>query len=168
MSLKFQVKMTTKVMYNFLIYYTYTQAGAIIGAAFGGVSLGIGIYKWIQGEYSFGLIGFVFALIFLIMPPITLRGKAKKQVADSGLLNTMIDYEINEEGITTTQGDLESRLKWIELSKAVTTNNSIIIYITKIQAFIFPKKDLGKQYGAVINMIVTYMPADRVNLKNKQ
>ena len=166
MSVKFQVKMTTKVMYQFLIHYTYTQVGGIIGTAFGGISLGIGIHEWGLGEYSFGLICFAFALIFLVMPPITLRGKAKKQVVDSGLLDVVIDYELAEEGITTTQGDSVSKLKWEELLKAVTTNNSIIVYITKVHVFIFPKKDLGEQYIAVVNMISTHMPPDKVNLKS--
>ena len=49
--------------------------------------------------------------------------------------------------------------------KAVSTVNSIIVYTTKTNACIFPKKDLGEQKDKVIEMISTHMPPKKVKIR---
>ena len=43
MSVKFEVKMTDKIMYDFLLYHTYTHMSGLLGAMIGVLALGMGI-----------------------------------------------------------------------------------------------------------------------------
>lgn len=40
MSVKFEVKMTDKIMYDFLLYHTYTHMSGLLGAMIGVLALG--------------------------------------------------------------------------------------------------------------------------------
>ena len=43
MSVKMDVQMTPRAMYDFLLYHTYSHLSGLIGAIFGVVVLGLGI-----------------------------------------------------------------------------------------------------------------------------
>ena len=49
--------------------------------------------------------------------------------------------------------------------KAVSTQQSLIVYTSKVNASIFPKKDLGQRTAAVIEMISTHMPPAKVKIR---
>ena len=44
MSVKFEVKMTDKIMYDFLLYHTYTHMSGLLGAMIGVLALGNQLY----------------------------------------------------------------------------------------------------------------------------
>ncbi|MGO5052577.1 YcxB family protein [Lachnospiraceae bacterium LCP25S3_G4] len=166
MTIKLQVKMTTKAMFDFMLYHTYHHFSGLFGSVFGVVTLILGVRSWRMEDYSSGLILFMFAFLFLIFTPFTLRSKAKKQVEKTPMFQEEIHYEFNEDGIITSQGDAKTSVAWKELVKAVSTNHSIIIYITRVRAFIFPKEALGEEYPAVVEMISTHMPPAKVNIRH--
>lgn len=43
MNIKFEVKMTKKAMFDFMLYTSYTSLSGIVGVIFGGVTLVLGI-----------------------------------------------------------------------------------------------------------------------------
>ena len=51
------------------------------------------------------------------------------------------------------------------MQKAVSTGKSIIVYTSKTTASIFPKKDLGDKKDAIIKMISTHMPPNKVKIR---
>ena len=77
MSVKMDVQMTPRAMYDFLLYHTYSHLSGLIGAIFGVVVLGLGIRAMAQGDYTAGMMFFFFAAVFLVMTPLTLKSKAK-------------------------------------------------------------------------------------------
>ena len=74
-------------------------------------------------------------------------------------------YRITEEGITVTQGEASQLQKWENMYRAVSTRSSIIIYNTKVNAWIFPRSDMGAMTPRVIEMISTHLPADKVKIR---
>ena len=52
MNIKFEVKMTKKAMFDFMLYTSYTSLSGIIGVIFGGVTLVLGIRQCMFGSYS--------------------------------------------------------------------------------------------------------------------
>ena len=50
MSVKFEVKMTDKIMYDFLLYHTYTHMSGLLGAMIGVLALGMGINYMLSGD----------------------------------------------------------------------------------------------------------------------
>ena len=159
MNIKFEVKMTKKAMFDFMLYTSYTSLSGIIGVIFGGVTL-------VFGSYSTAATFFLFAAIFLIGNPLHLKARAAEQVMRSPMFQKPISYELNEEGIRISQDEQSVLNEWGDFRKAVSTGQSVIIYVTKVRALIFPRESLGEQYAAAVQMISTHMPAKKVNIRH--
>ena len=77
-----------------------------------------------------------------------------------------LHYLLDEEGLTVSQGEEEGNMAWTDMYKAVSTNKSIILYTSPVNATIFPKRDLGDKKMAVIEMISTHMPPAKVKIRH--
>ena len=75
MNIKFEVKMTKKAMFDFMLYTSYTSLSGIVGVIFGGVTLVLGIRQCMFGSYSTAATFFLFAAIFLIGNPLHLKAR---------------------------------------------------------------------------------------------
>ena len=159
MNIKFEVKMTKKAMFDFMLYTSYTSLSGIVGVIFGGV-------QCMFGSYSTAATFFLFAAIFLIGNPLHLKARAAEQVMRSPMFQKPISYELNEEGIRISQDEQSVLNEWGDFRKAVSTGQSVIIYVTKVRALIFPRESLGEQYAAAVQMISTHMPAKKVNIRH--
>ena len=58
MVVKFDVKMTEQSMYDFMMYHSRTHVSGIAGAAVGVVSLLLGIFSVVRGDYMFSCLFF--------------------------------------------------------------------------------------------------------------
>ena len=166
MNVKFDVKMTKNAMFDFMLYTSYTSFSGILGVVFGGVTLLLGIRQIMLENYSVAATFFVFALVFLVVNPIQMKSRAGIQVAHTPMFQKPITYELSEEGVHISQDDQLITVKWEEFQKAVSTNKSVILYVTKVRAFIFPKEALGEQYAAAVKMISTHMPPKKVKIRH--
>ena len=128
MSVKFEVKMTDKIMYDFLLYHTYTHMSGLLGAMIGVLALGMGINYMLSGDSMAAMPAFILAALFLVVTPVSLKGKAKTQVQRTKMFQKPLEYELSEEGVTVRQGELEVTNKWEDFSKAVSTNRAVILY----------------------------------------
>ncbi len=77
-----------------------------------------------------------------------------------------LHYKLTEEGIEVSQGDAADSQKWEDMHKAVSTGRSIVVYTSRINACIFPKKDIGEDKYKVIEMISTHMPPGKVKIRS--
>lgn len=166
MSVKINVTMTDKRMYDFMLYHTYTHASGLIGALLGVAGLGIGIQCLLQNDVQSALMGFLVATLFLVVNPATMKQRAKAQVERNVMFQKPLEYEFSDEGIIVRQEDQEALTKWEDFEKAVSTGKSIILYVTRLRAFIFPKECMGDQYEAVMKCIHTHMPAKKVRIRH--
>lgn len=121
------------------------------------------MYVW-KLQYSCNVL--LFAAIFLIGNPLHLKARAAEQVMRSPMFQKPISYELNEEGIRISQDEQSVLNEWGDFRKAVSTGQSVIIYVTKVRALIFPRESLGEQYAAAVQMISTHMPAKKVNIRH--
>lgn len=166
MAVKFEVKMTDKIMYDFLLYHTYTHMSGLLGAIIGVLALGMGIHYLLAGDTMAAMPAFIFAVLFLIVTPVSLKGKAKTQVQRTKMFQKPLQYELTEEGVTVRQDDLEVTNKWGDFSKAVSTNHAVILYVTRMRALIFPRESMGEQYEPAVKMISTHMPPKNVKIRH--
>jgi hypothetical protein len=75
-------------------------------------------------------------------------------------------YTMDDEGVTVSDGNDEMKVEWEDMYKAYSTNQSIILATGKMNAWIFPKKDLKEDRYALIEMISTHMSPDKVKIKH--
>ncbi len=166
MSIKIEVKMSVKIMYNFLLQHTYTSLNGIIGTIFGIVCMFVGGRSLGRGFSQPALILVLMGILFVFINPLLLWNRARKQVKKTPMFKKPISYELTESGITISQEDEADNVAWDSIRKVVETNMSIIVYFTRMRAFILPKEAMGEEYGEVVKMIYTHVDNSRVKIKS--
>lgn len=166
MSVKFEVKMTTKYMYDFMLYHQYTSFSGLLGAVIGALALTMGISTISKGDAQAAMPMLLVAVLFLIVTPFSMKSRAKMQVEKSEMFKNPLEYEFTEEGVYVRQDEQEVLNKWDEFSKAVSTQKSVILYISRMRAIIFPKECMGDKYEEVLKVIHTHMPPAKVKIRH--
>ena len=72
---------------------------------------------------------------------------------------------MTEEGVFVSQDGQEEMQEWPNMYKAVSTPKSIILYTTKVNACIFPRKDLGTDVPKLMEIISVNMDPKKVKIR---
>lgn len=156
------IKLTIKIeagdLYDYMLRHAYNSPAGILGSVFGA---GLIIYALASERWAFLALG----AVMLLYLPWTLFLKSRKQILSNPGFQEPLQYTLDEEGLTISQGEEESGIVWGDMYKAVSTGRSIILYTSRVSATIFPKRDLGDQRAAVIEMISTHMPPAKVKIR---
>ena len=162
MSIEFDVKMTSGKMYDYMLRHTFTSFSGIVGEILG-LLLVAGYFvtenptkKWLY---------LVMGIVCVLYQPVALYLRAKRQVASNEVFKEPLHYLLDEKGITVSSGENSDSMEWSGIYKVISTNRSIIIYTTRVNACIFPKEDMGDKKDAVIKMISTHMDPKQVNIR---
>lgn len=166
MSPKFEVQMSVKYMFDFMLYHNYTRLNGLLGVLVGVLGLFIGISNVIGGKAQESAIGFFVAVLFFVITPVSIKNSAKRQIGSTPAFANPLEYEFTDEGVVVRQCEEEALTKWEEFDKAVSSNCSIILYITRVRAIILPKECMGEQYANVVRVISTHMPPKKVRIRH--
>lgn len=164
METKFDVKLTTKDMFNFYLYHMYTRASGIFSIVLSLVILYLLVTTYADNSSTQNLFYVVFLLLFLVYSPFSLWLKAKRQVS-SPMFKEAIMYQISDSGIKTLQKKESAEIKWEDIMTVKSTGRSLIVYVNKIRAYVLPKNCMGEQYNQVVTMIKKNMEPNKVKLK---
>lgn len=148
MEVKANVKLTTKQMFQFLMYHTYSTVAGVISILLSVFAYVGVIYLLTQPESSMLYIGslVVIGLLFTVVQPVMIYIKAKRQVAESEAINKPLEYTIDTEGIHIAQEDKTGFSSWYEIVKIKSVAGIAIFYTSKLHAYVIPKADFGDQY----------------------
>jgi len=159
MELELDVKMTPNALFDYMLYHTYTGMSGLL-SAISGTFL---IIVFCMGQSPIFLIA---GLIMLFYLPYTLFVRSRRQYLSNESFRAPLHFTFNDEAMTVTQGEISESLEWEYMYKAVSTPSSIILYTSKVNASIFPKKDLGDKKALLIEMISTHMPPSKVKIRS--
>ena len=153
------VKIEAGDLYDYMLMHTYSSASGVLGSAVGAllILLALGTQRW-----AFIVLG----VILLLYLPWTLFIKSRRQVLTNPSFQKPLHYVLDDAGITISQGEDSVQYPWEELYKTVSTGRSIIVYTSKVNATIFPKKQMEDKKTSVIEMISTHMPPNRVKIRS--
>ncbi len=152
------IKINAGDLYDYMLMHSYNSASGIMGSVFGAIMVLIALStkRWLL------LAGGVILLLYL---PWVLFVKSKQQALSNPSFQRPLHYVLDEQGITISQGEVSGTIGWEQMVKAVSTGRSIIVYTSKVNATIFPKKQMGDKKTAVIEMISTNMPPAKVKIR---
>ncbi|MGN0364551.1 MAG: YcxB family protein [Suilimivivens sp.] len=159
MEIEFDVKVTPGVLYDYMLYHTYTSASGLIGAVIGALM----VVAFFMGAGALCLVAGIIILAYL---PWTLFIKSRQQYLANPSFKNALHYKLTEEGVEVSQNEETQSQKWEEMYKAVSTPKSLILYTSPVNASIFPKADLGEKSSGVIEMISTHMPPKKVKIRS--
>lgn len=157
--LNLTIKIEAGDLYDYMLMHSYNSPAGILGSAFGAVLV---IFALATQQWMFIVLG----AVMLLYLPWTLFIRSRKQILANPSFQEPLQYTLDEEGLTISQGDEEGKMVWEDMYKAVSTGRSIILYTSRINATIFPKRQLGDQKMAVIEMISTHMPPAKVKIRS--
>lgn len=158
MELEFDVKVNSKVLYDYMLHHTYGSFQGVLGTVVGALML----VGFATTGYVIWLIAGVVLLAYL---PWSLFLKSKQQMLNTPAFKEPLHYRMTAEGVEISQNDVKEFQKWEHMYKATSTGKSIILYTSNVNACIFPREDLKGNEVAVIEMISKHMPTNKVKIK---
>lgn len=156
--LELDVKIESKDLYDYMLRHSYNSPSGILGSCFGALLVVLAV---LTGQWMY----LVFGIIMLAYLPWTLFLRSKKQALTNAGFQKPLHYVLDGTGVTISQGEESVQYLWEEMVKAVSTGRSIILYTSPVNATLFPRRELGDKTAAVIEMISTHMPANKVKIR---
>ena len=159
MKVEFDVQITAADLYDYMLAHTYSGFSGLFGSIVGALFI---VWYFAMGTQLYYLAA---GVIILIYTPCSLYMSAKKQAATNEFFKKPLHYTLTDEGVTVTQEDYEMFHEWNIIYKAKSTNRSLLLYTSKVNAWIFPRKALGKDKDAVIQLISNHVSPSKINIK---
>lgn len=159
MEVEFDVRMTSGDLYDYMLHHTYGSASGLIGSVAGALMV-------VAAFMGAGILCLIAGLIILLYLPFSLFLKSKQQFLSNPSFRQPLHYKMTQEGLEVSQGEEIQSRKWEEMYKAVSTQKSIILYTTAVNASVFPRRELGEKTPGVIQMISTHMPPKKVKIRS--
>ncbi len=158
MEIEFDVKVTSNILYDYMLHHTYSSISGLIGSL-------VGVLMLILFASNRQPICLIIGMVILLYLPWTLFIKSRQQALNTPAFKKPLHYRLSEEGIEVSQDDTTEQMGWDGMYKAVSTTHSIVVYTTRTSACIFPKNDLGESKYKVIEIISTHMPPRKVKIR---
>lgn len=165
MPIEFDITLTTKDMYRFHLYQTYTGFQ-------GWFSIIVSIFLFILAGTSYGevtaartMMYLLFGILFLVYIPVSLYLRSKHTIAMSEVLRNALHFSVGETGFTVTQNDQSAELPWDMVYKMIATKRNVLVYSNRINAYVIPREQLGGQYKALAELAEKKLPKYRFKMK---
>lgn len=175
MPVRIEVNILEKHMYDFLKRFNLTRPAGMIGLILGLLAIAATIFDfYLAFRYGSGdafadaILWLAFAFLFLWWPKRTLKRKARFQTKTSHVYGKTLEILILDEGIRVTQDGETALTPWEDFTKVIQTKLSVIIYVGRVRAFIFPKECIGDKYDDMMGMIRKHMPAKAIKIRQKK
>ena len=161
---EFEINITTKSMYNFLMYHTYRGASGIVGLVAG---IGLIAYYFAArgGDGRNTWVYLFFGILFLVYQPWTLYTRAVKQARLNPVFRHPLQYVLTEQTIEVHQGESSSQITWDQIYVVRETRQSILVYTNTKNAFIWVKSQMKDQEAAVRDMLTKLVEPKKLKLK---
>ncbi len=156
--IEFDVRINSGDLYDYMLRHTYSGFSGMFGSLVGALMVFAGVYV----KSPLMVIAGVILLLYL---PWTLFMKSKQQMLANPAFKEPLHYLLDDEGIHVSQKDTTQMQSWDTIVKAVSTGRSLIVYTSRMNACIFPKRELGDHTAQVIQVISTHLPAKKVKIK---
>lgn len=157
MEMELEIQITKKDLYDYQLHHAYTSPSGLFGTIVGCLFL-VGFFN--TGMPLYLIIGAFVILYF----PWTLHIKAASQAA-APVFKEPLHYRLSEEGLEISAGEEKQLVPWESITKASSTGRTILLYTSKVNAFLFPKRALGERSGELVQLISRYVPPERVKIR---
>lgn len=163
--MEFDIKIKSQDMYRFNMYQTYSGFHGIF-------SIIVSIFIFVVAALTYGglditytILYIAFGIIFLFYLPVTLWIRSKHALAVNEVLKGTLHYLVDDKGFTVSQGEESATLAWDQIYKIVATKSNVLVYSTRINAYIIPREQIAEQYASLAKLVKEKLPAYRVKMK---
>ncbi len=165
MSTEFDVTITWKDMYRFNLYHAYHGFQGIFATVIGILVLVVAGLTAGKVDTMYTVLYAIFGVVFLVYVPGSLYIRSKQQILLSDVLKQALHYKVDEEGIHVSQNDQTADLLWNQIYKIVSTKSNLLIYSSRVNAYVIPRDVIGAEYETVASLAKDYLEKYRLKLK---
>lgn len=156
--MEFDVKMNASVLYDYMMHHTYSGFLGVFGSAIGALFI---VLFAVYGNVYCGIMG----IVVLLYNPCSLFWRSHKQAKLNPAFKEPLHYVVDEEGVTVSQNDVSQCVRWEDMFKATSSNRSIFLYTSRVNAWVFPKSVLGERKNHLIEIISKHMDPSKVRIR---
>lgn len=156
--IEFDVQMDAKILYDYLVYHSYSGAFTIMASCIGALGILVGLNM----NYP---IYILLGVLIIFYTPVNLKFAAARNMTLNETYKKPLHYSVDGQGISVSQGELEETISWDKCTKAVSTRQSILVYTGKKNAFVFPRKQLGDNLSGLIGVLASNMDPKKVRIR---
>lgn len=165
MKCEFDIKITLEDMYRFHLYHTYGGIHGIMSVVIAILVFCIAGKTYGSVETMYTVLYVFLGVLFLIYMPVSLYLRAKRQILTSEVFKEPLHFTVTEEKIISSQKEQSAELLWEQVYKVVETKSSILVYSSRINAFVLPKSQIGDQCEILRQIMMQKLPKYRIKLK---
>ena len=165
MPITFDITLTTKDMYRFNLYQTYTGFQGLFSIAAGILAFVAAAGSWGSVAPSRTMLYVFFGVLLLGYMPLTLYVRSKHSIAASEVLKHPLHFSVEEKGFIVSQKEESACLPWEQIYKMVATKHNVLVYSSRINAYVIPREQLGEAYDALAHLAERKLPAYRLKMK---
>lgn len=152
--LTLEVSITGKDMFDYNFYHNYRQFSGILSFLLGVLMLVLCVMSAGEGaNISYVLITGFLGVYFTFMTPVRILFKSYQQVQLTPTFKKPISYTVTEEELIIEQDGVKGAIPMDDIVKAVDTGKSIILYVSRVRAYIFPKRELGDKQEQFVDIL---------------
>lgn len=167
MAVEFDIKLTVRDLYRFKMHQIYAGVqGWIL------MLLGV-LLCWIAADSYGGVttgrtaLYALFGVLSIFYFPLTLYVRAKQSIAASKVLQGTLHFAVGETGFTVSQGEETAELKWEQIYRMVATRHNVLVYSSRIHAYVIPREQLGADYEILAALANRRLEKHRVKMRER-
>lgn len=157
--MELDVQMDAGILYDYMLYHTYHGVAGMLGTIVGFFM----IVYYISCQA--GILYLIFGIVVTAYLPVSLYLSAKRQALMNPVFKKSLHYTFTDAGIEVSQEEAEDSLEWQHMRKAVSTTKSIILYTSKVNATIIPRRACDGRVMDLIGIIATHMDPEKVKIR---
>lgn len=165
MKTEFDVQLQPMDMFRYNLYYSYTTISGYLPIFASAAAFLAAALSWGEVTVSYTATYIVLGIVLLIYSPFLLYLRSRRQVLGSRVLKNMLHYTVNDKGITTSQGELNSTLAWNQIYRMVATRHLILVCMNPRNAFVIPRDQVGDKYDTVRQIAKEHLEPYRLKMK---
>lgn len=165
MPIEFDIRITAKDMYRFNMHHAYTGFQGIFATVIGIGVLTVAALTYGKVETVYTMLYILFGVLFLVYMPVSLWMRSKRQMLVSPVLKETLHYSMDEKGIHVAVNDQTGDLEWNMIYKMISTKSNLLIYSSRVNAYVIPLAQLGGWYGEIKALAGRKLEKYRLRLK---
>ena len=151
--MKARVNMTAKEIFDFSMYNSYHCFSGVIGVFLSLCALGGAIFCIGRSSVINVVLLLIVASMFTVIQPLMIYLKSNKQAERNKSVGGYLEYTFDDDGITVTDGNVTDTIKWEIILKISNTSKLVLLYTTRMRAFIIPKKSVEGDFEQFKNFV---------------
>ncbi len=149
--IRLKITMTEKNIKDYVYGQTIKSMRGVAFFALGVIAIVILVMTWSDQNVFTKVCLIGIAAIYLVVQPLMTILKANT-LSKRQELFVPIDYEIDEEEVAVTQGEEHIVYRWEDGFRFVVKKNLLLMYVSRINAYILPKDQLGDAYTQILTL----------------